>query len=59
MKVLGVLTLGAVAFMASFAWPATATATNVVPNPGFVQGGGAASTPDICGWELINTSSGP
>jgi hypothetical protein len=36
--------------MFSFAWPASATAANVVPNPGFEQGGCGGSTPIICGW---------
>jgi hypothetical protein len=35
--------------MFAFAWPASATAANVVPNPGFEQGG-CGNTPVLCGW---------
>jgi hypothetical protein len=37
--------------------PTARASTNVVPNPGFEQGGGGASTPVICGWE--STSGDP
>jgi hypothetical protein len=56
MKVLGVLTAAEAAFMLSLAWPALATAADVVPNPGFEQGGCGASTPIICGWKLVGAS---
>jgi hypothetical protein len=49
MKVLGILTAAAAAFMLSFAWPASATTANVVPNPGFEQSG-CGNTPVLCGW---------
>jgi PKD repeat protein len=35
----------------TFAVVPSAHATNVVPNPGFEQGGCGASTPVICGWQ--------
>jgi PKD repeat protein len=35
----------------TFAVVPSAQATNVVPNPGFEQGGCGASTPVICGWQ--------
>jgi PKD repeat protein len=36
---------------------AQATTVNVVPNPGFEQGGCGAATPDICGWEPLDPSA--
>jgi hypothetical protein len=41
-----------------FALPAAAqTSTNVVPNPGFEQSGCNGSTPDVCGWDIVNSDS--
>jgi hypothetical protein len=56
MRVLGVLT--ATALMFSFAWPASATAADVVSIPGFEQGCCGANTPDVCGWNTRNNSDG-
>jgi hypothetical protein len=57
MKVLGVLTMAAAAFILSFARPASATAANGVPNPGFEQAGCGATTPVVCGWESDHSIS--
>jgi PKD repeat protein len=38
--------------------PSAQASTNVVPNPGFEQGGCGAGTPDVCGWKLTNNSGG-
>jgi PKD repeat protein len=47
----------AVAALALGLPPAARAATNVVPNPGFEQGG-CGSTSVICGWKLMDNSSG-
>jgi hypothetical protein len=53
------LLLGLVAAAVALIFPAAAQAsTNVVPNPGFEQGGCGAGTPVICGWKLLDDSSG-
>jgi PKD domain/IPT/TIG domain len=52
--VLRVLTIGLIAVAPltfGLTSSARATTTNVVPNPGFEQGGCGGNTPDICGWQ--------
>jgi hypothetical protein len=48
-SLLRTLLIATAALAFGFATPAQATAANVVPNPGFEQGG-CSDTPVICGW---------
>jgi hypothetical protein len=50
--------LGLVAAAIALSLPAVAQAsTNVVPNPGFEQGGCGGNTPVICGWGFENSAN--
>jgi PKD repeat protein len=50
MKMLTILLIAAAGLALGVAPSAQATTTNVVPNPGFEQGGCGEPTPVICGW---------
>ena len=56
MKIL-VTALGAAAALMFVSVPAAQASTNLIPNPGFEQGGCGTSTPVICGWRSDSSMS--